>query len=93
MYKDFEDMILNASNKTKDIEIAFLNHAKSKGYKYKVVGDNAYSKKQNDPQADIIKMLSAKNNKIQIFETGVGRYEIEINTEEKFDDLYPTMSH
>ena len=93
MYKDFEDMIMKASNKAKDAEITFINYAKSKGYKYKVVGGYSYSKKHNDPQSPVITMLSVKHDKIQVFETGVGRYEIEINIEEKFDDLYPTMSH
>lgn len=61
----------------KEAEIAFVNYAKSKGYKYKVVGDYAYTKGIRD-HSPMIKLLSAKNNKLQILETGKGRYEIDM---------------
>jgi hypothetical protein len=61
-------------------EIIFMNYARSKGYKDKVVGDYAYTKnRQKWPHSPTIKLLGAKNNKLQIYEDGKGRYEIEMN--------------
>jgi len=68
----------------KEAEIAFINYAKSKGYKYKVVGDYAYTKGIRD-QSQMIKLLSAKNNKLQILETSKGRYEIEVKKAQQTD--------
>lgn len=60
----------------KEIELHFMQHARMFGYMHRVAGDYAYTKtKAGD--SPIIKMLSARNNKIQVFRTNKGRYEIE----------------
>ena len=51
-----------------------------KGFKEKVVGDEAFSKARR-PDSKIIKLLGARNGKIQVYEEGVGRYEVEIPTD------------
>jgi hypothetical protein len=65
------------SNPTTSPEIQFMKYAQSKGYKDKVVGDNSYSKDRRKANSSIIKLLGAKNHKLQIYEDGKGRYEIE----------------
>lgn len=55
--------------------ITFSKIAHSKGYHEKVVGDDAYTKTRK-PNSPMIKLISAKNGKLQIYETGKGRYEV-----------------
>ena len=59
----------------KKAELTFIKYAKRKGYKYKVVGDYVYRKWKTKTEP-MIRMLGAKNNKVQVLETGVGQYEI-----------------
>jgi hypothetical protein len=53
----------------------FKAHAFKLGYREKVVGDDAYTKRRT-PQSPIIRLIGGRNGRIQIFETGKGRYEI-----------------
>jgi hypothetical protein len=60
--------------KRTEIEIwsIFKAEAKRRGYVNKVVGDNAYI----NNKGEIFKLVSAKNDKILVYEEGIGRYEI-----------------
>lgn len=58
--------------------IAFREFAFKSGYKYKTYGDDSFSKRHLDPQSKTIRLLGMRNNKIQVYEEGVGRYELEI---------------
>lgn len=61
--------------------IFFHRFAKSKGYAEKVYGDDAYTRKRS-PQSPMIKLIGARNGKLQIFETGIGRYEVQYRKDE-----------
>ena len=65
------------NKRTEKPMVAFLNIAHKKGYMQKIVGDYSYSKTRS-PRSAYIKLIGAKNGKLQIFETGKGRYEIEL---------------
>jgi hypothetical protein len=51
---------------------SFFDHAKSKGYTTKVVGDYAFENKKGN----IIRLVSGKGEVVTVWEQGVGRYEI-----------------
>ena len=53
----------------------FREFSRERGYIEKVSGDDAYTKHRT-PHSPMIKLLSAKNGRIQVFETGKGRYEV-----------------
>ena len=56
-------------------EIIFMNYARSRRFINKVVGDNAYTNKDGKT----MKLLGAKNNRLQIYQEGRGRFEVEMN--------------
>ncbi len=55
--------------------IEFMQFAHSKGYGEKVVGDDAYTKRRTVHSRQI-KLEGAKHGCLQIFEEGIGHYEI-----------------
>jgi len=56
--------------------IRFMEYAHAKGYAEKVVGDDSYTKTR-DPHSAMIKLKSARNDKLQIYEDNVGAYEVD----------------
>lgn len=50
----------------------FKNHAHGLSYRRKVVGDYAFTNRRHQ----IIRMVSAKGGKVQVYRDGVGRYEV-----------------
>lgn len=64
-------------NKAKQAWLTFKEYALSHGYPEKVAGDDAFTKTRS-PQSPMVKLLGAKGDKIQVFETGKGRFELDI---------------
>ena len=58
----------------KEIMTRFKHFAYSKGYTYKVIGDYSYSKGYTSKK--FIRLHSAKNGIIKVYETGRGIYTI-----------------
>jgi hypothetical protein len=64
-------------NPYKRAVLQFKALAASRGFKEKVVGDYAYTRTRS-PVAPMIKLLSARQNKLQVFQTGIGRFEVDL---------------
>jgi hypothetical protein len=56
----------------------FREHAASRGYTHKVVGDFAFDKGYDGEQVSVIRMkrASSTTGKVTVYETGKGTYEI-----------------
>ena len=68
---------MNITTQTlKEVITKFNNHARVNGYTEPVCGDYAFTKHRT-PHSPMIRLVSAKNNKLQIAETGIGHYEID----------------
>lgn len=57
---------------------AFREHALAKGFKHKIVGDEAFSRDRRRPGARIMRLIGAyaDERELLVFEEGVGRYRI-----------------
>lgn len=60
--------------------LTFKKYCFDNGYREKVYGDDAYQKTR-DTQSPMCKILGAKGGKIQVFETGKGRFELDTDWE------------
>jgi len=66
-----------AENPYKRAWLRFKKLAASRGFTEKVVGDDAFTRTRN-PGAPMIKLLSVRQNKLQIYQTDVGRWEVDL---------------
>lgn len=56
--------------------LMFKEYAFRRGFREKVIGDLSFSRTRN-PRSPILKLISTKGGRLLVFETGVGRYEVD----------------
>jgi len=77
-----EGSLKEVKMKAKEAHELFKKHAFKRGYTFPIVGDFAFAKNR-DPHSPYIKLWGAKDGKLQVFETDVGRYEINIGQQKE----------